>query len=90
MKGINVTAEIIEIPPTRHVFTRWESEAYVSNVKLADKTGSIRLSLWNNQIETFHVGDEVEIKNCNVSRFVGEPQLRLGSKSTMSVINQLQ
>jgi len=87
VKEINVTAKIIEIPPTSHVFTRWESEAYVSNVKLADETGSIRLSLWNDQIETVHIGDKVEIKNCNVSRFVDEPQLRLVRKSIMSVIN---
>jgi len=89
MKGINLLAKIVEIPPTRHVFTRWKSEGSVSNVKLADETGSIRLGLWNDQIETVHIGDEVEIKNCNVSRFVGEPQLRLGRKSIMSVINQL-
>ena len=90
MRGINLLAKITEIPPTQYIITRWGSEAFVSNVKLADETGSIRLSLWNNQIETVHVGDEVEIKNCSVARFVDEPQLRLKRKSTMSVINQLQ
>ena len=86
MKGINVTAKIIEIPPASHVFTRWESEASVSNVKLADETGSVALSLWNDQIKMVHVGDEVEIKNCSVSRFANNTQLRLGRTSTLSVI----
>ncbi|MFH0897437.1 MAG: hypothetical protein V1850_05255 [Candidatus Bathyarchaeota archaeon] len=70
--------------------TRWGSEAFVSSVKMVDETGSIRLSLWNNQIKMVNVGDEVEIKNCNVARFADYPQLRLGRKSTMSVINQIQ
>jgi len=87
MKGVNLMAKIIEIPSTKHVFTRWGSEADVSNVKLADETGSIRLGLWNNQIEMVHIGDEVEIKNCSVARFLNEPQLRLGRKGTISVIN---
>ena len=90
MKGINLLAKIVEIPPAKHVFTRWESEASVSNVKLADETGSIRLGLWNNQIDTVHIGDKVEIKNCNVARFAYNPQLRLGKNSAISVINQFQ
>jgi replication factor A1 len=89
MKGIDVKAKIVEIQPTKPVITRWGSESDVTNVMIADETGSIRLSLWNNQIDEVHVGDEVELKNCYVSRFAGKPQLRLQRKSTMSVINQL-
>lgn len=90
MKRIDVKAKIIEVPQAKQVFTRWGSISYVSNVMIADETGSIRLSLWNNQIEKVHVGDKVKITNCNVSRFAGELQLRLGRKSTVSVINQVQ
>jgi len=90
MKGIDVTAKIIEVPPIKPVITRWGSECYVSNVKIADETGSIRLSLWNKRIDKVHVGDEVKLTNCNVSRFAGQLQLRLRRKSTMSIINHLQ
>ena len=90
MKGIDVMAKIIEVPPIKPVLSRWGSECYVSNVKIADETGSIRLSLWNKQIDKVRVGDEVELTNCYVSRFSGQPQLRLRRKSTMSVINHLQ
>lgn len=89
MKGIDVKAKIVEIQPTKPVITRWGSESYVTNVMIADETGSIRLSLWNKQIDKVNVGDEVELKNCYVSRFAGQPQLRLQRKSTLSVINQL-
>ena len=87
MKGVDVTVKIIEVPPIKPVFTRWGSECYVSNVKIADETGSIRLSLWNEQVDKVRVGDEIELKNCYVSRFAGQLQLRLRRKSIMSIIN---
>ena len=87
MKGIDVTAKVIEVPPIQQVFTRWGSEAYVTNALIADETGSIRLSLWNSRVDKVHVGDEVELTSCYVSRFAGEPQLRLRRKSTLAVIN---
>lgn len=89
-KGINMIAEITEIPPTQCVITKWGSEAYVSQVKITDETGSVRLSLWNHQIKMVNIGDEVEIKNCHIASFANENQVRLGRKSTISVLNQLQ
>jgi replication factor A1 len=90
MKGIDVTAKIVEVPPIKPVISRWGSQCYVSNVKIADETGSIRLSLWNNRVDKVHVGDEVELMNCYVSRYAGQPQLRLRRKSTLAVINSFQ
>ena len=89
MKDVDVTVKIIEVSPIKPVITRWGSECYVSNVKIADETGSITLSLWNQQVDKVRVGDEVELKNCYVSRFAGQLQLRLRRKSIMSVINHL-
>ena len=45
------------------------------------------LSLWNEQIDKVHVGDMVELKNCYISKFIGEPQLRLGKKGTLSIVD---
>ena len=87
MKRINVKGKITEIPPVHQVFTRFGNQSYVSNVKIADETGTIRLSLWNKQIEKVHVEDKVEITNGYVSSFAGEPQLRIGRTGTMSVID---
>ena len=89
MTGMDVTAKIIEVPPIQPVITRWGSECYVSNVTIADTTGSIRLSLWNTRADKVRVGDEVELTNCSVSRFAGQLQLRLKRTSTMSILNHL-
>jgi hypothetical protein len=47
--------------------------SYVSNVTIADDTGSIRLSVWKNRGDKLHAGDEVELTNCYVARFAGQP-----------------
>jgi replication factor A1 len=88
MRSVNVRAKVIDVPPMRLVTTRFGNQSYVSNVKIADETGSINLSLWNKQIEKVHVGDEIDIKNCYVSVFRDEPQLRIGRKGTISIIEQ--
>lgn len=90
MKRVNITAEIVDIPPSRLVNTKWGAQALVSNAKIADETGTIRVGLWNNRIKTVRVGDMVEIKNCSVRSFRNEPQLRIPRKGTLSVMPALQ
>jgi len=85
MRGITVKARIVEVPPRKLVNTRYGWEAYVSNILLADKTGTIRLSLWNSQIDDVAVGDTVNIEKASVTTFYGELQLRIGRCGTMSV-----
>jgi replication factor A1 len=57
----------------------------VSNVKITDDTGSIRLSLWNKQIDTVNVGDEIDIRGGHVAKYRGNLQLRLGKKGSVSI-----
>ena len=85
MRDITVKGRIIEVPPKNLVNTKYGWEAYVSNVLLADKTGTIRLSLWNDQIGDVAVGDTVSIGKAKVASFLGELQLRIGRSGTMSV-----
>ena len=85
MKGITVKARIVEVPPRKLVNTRYGSEACVSNILLADKTGTIRLGLWNNQLDDVAVGDTVNIEKASVAIFSGKLQLKIGRSGTISV-----
>jgi replication factor A1 len=87
MRGINVKAKIIEIPSTQQVQTRFGTTASLYNVKITDETGSIRLGLWNEQINNIHVGDKVELKNCYIDGYRGELQLRLGRRGRLSIVD---
>ena len=84
-RGVNLKAKVVEIPLRRYVTTRWGAPASVSNVKIMDDTGSIRLSLWNHQIDTVSIGDEIDIRGGHVGRHMGNLQLRLGKKGTFSI-----
>jgi replication factor A1 len=57
--------------------------AKVTNIKIADDSGSIRLNLWNQQIDDLNVGDKIAIENSYVARYAGELQLRLGRTGTI-------
>ncbi len=85
MRSVNLKAKVVEKPEKRQIRTRWGAPAFVSNVKIVDDTGSIRLSLWNHQIDTVNVGDDVDIHGGHVVQYAGNPQLRLGKKGTLSI-----
>lgn len=85
MRGISVTARVLEVPPKVLIHTRYGGESFVSNILLADETGTVLLSLWNSQIDDLSVGDTVRIENATVVKFQDGLQLRMGRTGTMTV-----
>jgi replication factor A1 len=85
MRQITTSASVRKIQPKRIVETRWGAQAHVANVIINDGTGSISLSLWNDQIDTVNVGDKVTIQHGYVVHYAGRPQLRLGRKGKLLV-----
>jgi len=90
MKKVRLKVEVLEIPKSRLVYTRYGTTAYVSNTVIGDETGSMKMSLWNHQISMVHKGDVVDVKNSEVAWFSGERQLRLGRSGSLSVIECAQ
>ena len=86
MKHINLSARMLEIPRPNRVYTRSGTAAYISNALIGDETGTIRMSLWNQQIHTVSEGDEINIENGSVASFRGELQLRIGRSGTLSTV----
>lgn len=85
MKRINLKARVLEIPEARCVFTQLGA-SNVANALIADETGTIRLSLWNDQVNRISVNDVIEIENANVASFRGERQLRIGKNAKLHVV----
>lgn len=84
MNHINLKAKILEIPEPTRVFTRFGNYANVAKALVGDETGTIRLCLWNKQIDAVSVGDTVCIRNAAMSTFRGEKQLKLGMKGVLN------
>jgi replication factor A1 len=84
MRHINLKAKVLEIPRPKLVFTRFGNHASVANALIADETGTIKLCLWNEQINSISIGDTIQIENARTFTFRGERQLSLGKIRTLS------
>jgi replication factor A1 len=86
MKRVNVEGKIVEKGDTREVRSRFKDETYrIVDAVIADESGSIKLTLWNEQIEQVNLGDNVKIENGYVTSFKGEVQLNVGRFGKLSV-----
>jgi replication factor A1 len=59
----------------------------VVNAIVGDETGTIKLCLWEGQISTINIDNDIEIRNAQVCLFRGEKQIRLGKNGTLNVLN---
>ncbi len=85
MKRVSVEAKVVEKGDVREVKSRYKDETYrIVDAVIADETGSIKLTLWNEQIEQVNVGDNVKIENGYVTSFKGEIQLNVGKFGKLS------
>ena len=86
MKRVSVDAKVTEKSETREVLSRFKDQTYrVANAIIADETGTIKLTLWNDQIEQVSVNDLVKVENGYVTSFRGEIQLNVGKYGTLTV-----
>jgi hypothetical protein len=88
MKKINVKAEVLEIPKPAQIHTQFGNTVMVVNALIGDKTGKIKLCLWEGQIGSVAVGEIIEIRNAHVCDFRGERQLRLGKRGILSILQR--
>ncbi|MEM3378500.1 MAG: OB-fold nucleic acid binding domain-containing protein [Candidatus Bathyarchaeia archaeon] len=87
MKRVNVEAKVVEKGTPRQVMSRYKDETYtVADAMIADETGSIKLTLWNEQIDQVNVNDTIRIENGYVTSFKGEIQLNVGKFGTLTVL----
>ncbi|MEM2118601.1 MAG: OB-fold nucleic acid binding domain-containing protein [Candidatus Bathyarchaeia archaeon] len=86
MKRVSIEAKVIEKHDPREVQSRFRNETLrVADAIIADETGSIKLTLWNEQIEQVNVDDVVKVENGYVTSFRGEVQLNVGKYGKLTV-----
>lgn len=78
MRGINVKVKIDSISEPRNVNLRTGGQAKVADAQVSDDTGSIKLSLWDEQINMINEGDTILIENGYTHAFRGENNLNIG------------
>ena len=79
MQNIDIIGKVTKISPVRE-FKTDRASGRVLNISLADKTSSIRMSLWNTEIDkfSFEQGDVVRVRGYVKEDNLGNPEIRLG------------
>ncbi len=81
----DITAEVVEKGDVRE-FNKFGKTGKVCNAKIQDDSGTISLTLWNEQVDQVKVGDKIHIKNGYVNEWQGELQLTTGKFGSLEVI----
>jgi len=82
-----VQGTVKDIGDTR-AFNKFGKDLKVANAILEDESGSIKLSLWNDDITRIKNGDKIKVKSGFVSEFQGEKQLSAGKFGTIEVVSE--
>ena len=86
VRRVNLNAKIIGKSIPRYVFSRFGDALTLSTATISDGTGSMRMALWNTEIDRVSIGDTVQINNGRVRTFRGELQVSLGRKGRLQVV----
>jgi replication factor A1 len=87
MKRVEVEAQVTEKGNPREVMSRYKDETYtVADAVVADESGSIKLTLWNEQIDQVNVNDKIKIENGYITSFKGEIQLNVGKYGKLTIL----
>ena len=77
MRRVDVSGKIINIDGPRDVQTKF-GPGQVATATLQDESGTVKVTLWNENISKVSLNDTVQIENGYVDSFRGELQLNVG------------
>ena len=83
--SITVEAEVLSKQEPRS-FSKFGKEGRVCNATIADSTGEITLTLWNDDIEKVNVGDKVKLENGWCSEFKEQKQVSSGKFGKLEIV----
>jgi len=86
-RKVDVEANVVEKSDAREVRSRYTNETFkVADATIEDETGTITLTLWNDQVEQVNVGDRVKIENGYIKSFRDILQLNSGKYGSLTVL----
>jgi len=86
MRRIDIEGIISEIPEPRNVTLRTGQEARVADCILQDASGTVTLSLWNEDIDKVQVGSKIKIENGYTNSYREEVKLNVGRYGQLIIL----
>ena len=88
-RGVNTIVKVIRQNEVREVTTRNDSSLHrVTEVLVADDTGSIYLTLWDESIDEIKPNMVIQINNAYVNVFRGSMRLNIGRYGTYEILDE--
>ena len=81
----SLEVEIVEVEEAKE-FTNFRGTGRLANVKAKDKTGEVKITLWNDQIGQVSKGAKIKIENGWVKEYRGELQVSTGKFGKLTVL----
>jgi len=88
-RRVDIRLRILSIEPPRDVQTRY-GPARVTTALAGDETGTVKLSLWNEDVDRIDENAVVDIHNGFVKSFRGELELSSGKFGELATVEDLQ
>ncbi len=90
MKNVNLRVKVTEKSEIMLRHSRYNGNSVnLCVATVTDLSGSIRLPLWNEQIDSVSVGDEIDVRNAHVNMFQGMLQIVPNRKRGELIISAL-
>ena len=88
-KAVNVTAKAVSKSEVREIPMGRDGSAHkVCDALVGDETGSIYLTLWDDNIEKVNEGDSIRVENGYVTLFKGNMRLNIGKYGKLEMAKE--
>jgi replication factor A1 len=84
---IDVEGEVTEKDEPREVNLRAGGTSNVCEITIRDESGSIKVTLWGEQINHADVGDRIRIINGYTKAYRGEISINIGKYGEMAIVS---
>lgn len=78
MRNVSVDAKVDSVGQPRTVNLKAGGTNTVADAVISDETGSIKLSLWGEDINKIATGDRISVENGYINTFKGENSISVG------------
>lgn len=87
MSNVSIEGKIVDVSEVREVNTRYGRRS-VADAIVEDDSGQIKISLWENQINSIRVGDKVSVSGAYVTEFRDVLQLNIPRSGKLEVLEK--
>ena len=89
-RQVNLTVKVVSKGQPRETVSRRDGSTHrVVDALVGDETGSVYLTLWDDNIDKVNEGDTISVKNGYVSVFRGSMRLNIGRYGSMEPSDQV-